>query len=229
MKNLGITSFYFLIFYGITLIFYYILPHKFQWGVLLVASIFYYLCSGNAILNFYPVFAIAICSFGIRIMARTQEENNIYPEKEKWMQKRRKAALLFVIIANVSLLILLKYINFGINTVNGVLGLFGSWGNMISRLDWLVPLGISYYSLSLIGYVTDVYFGIANHLKTRPNWHFMVCFFLSWFRDRFCVFGKMGNNSLNPMLLIISRSPGECRECFVVFLRNWLFLRGWPL
>ncbi|ODR36152.1 hypothetical protein BEI60_15380 [Eisenbergiella tayi] len=162
---MGITSFYFLIFYGITLIFYYILPHKFQWGVLLVASIFYYLCSGNAILIFYPVFAIAICSFGIRIMARTQEENNIYPEKEKWMQKRRKAALLFVIIANVSLLILLKYINFGINTVNGVLGLFGSWGNMISRLDWLVPLGISYYSLSLIGYVTDVYFGIAKPLK----------------------------------------------------------------
>ena len=158
---MGITSFYFLVFYGIVLILYYVLPKRWQWGVLLIASIFYYLCSGNAILILYPLLAVAVSFAGIYWMTKAQEEEALLKERGKDVAKRRKAALLFVIFANVAVLFLLKYINFGIHTINAAASFFGAGRDILSGFNWLVPLGISYYSLSLIGYVVDVYFGIA--------------------------------------------------------------------
>ncbi len=160
--NLGITSFYFLLFYVLVLFLYYIWPKKYQWTVLLGASIIYYLLSGNAILILYPLFAVLVCFCGIRSMLRTKEEEERLEEEGKNPEKRRKAALLFVIVSNLAILVLLKYMNFGVNTVNGIAFLLGADKDILSGLNWLVPLGISYYSLTLIGYVTDVYFGIAR-------------------------------------------------------------------
>lgn len=152
---MGITSFYFFLFFISVLLLYYLLPKKCQWMVLLAASAAYYLLSGNALLILYPLAAAAVCYIGIRMMAKAGEDG-------KDAGKRRKAALLFVILSNLAVLFLLKYINFGINTVNGIASWFGREDGLWSGLNWLVPLGISYYSLTLIGYVTDVYFGIAR-------------------------------------------------------------------
>ena len=44
---MGITSFYFLCFFGVILILYYSIPRKLQWGLLLLCSVAYYLLSGN--------------------------------------------------------------------------------------------------------------------------------------------------------------------------------------
>ena len=55
----------------------------------------------------------------------------------------------------------LKYINFGIHTISAAASFFGAGRDILSGFNWLVPLGISYYSLSLMGYVVDLYFGIA--------------------------------------------------------------------
>ncbi len=176
---MSITSFYFLIFYVVVLGLYYAVPQKAQWIILLLASVFYYLCSGNVVLIFYPILAVLVSWIGIRIIDRTREQEQMRQagtpegsngrstgqERDKWLAGRRKRALLFVIAANVSVLFLLKYINFGIHTVNGIGALLGREQDIFSSLGWLVPLGISYYSLSLIGYVTDVYFGIAQPLK----------------------------------------------------------------
>ena len=130
--------------------------------MLLGASVLYYLFSDNGILILYPIGAVLVSFLGIRIMERADREKEALQERGKSPEKIRKRALLFVIFANVAVLFLLKYINFGINTVNGIAALFGRQDPLLSGLNWLVPLGISYYSLSLIGYVTDVYFGIAK-------------------------------------------------------------------
>lgn len=159
---MGITSFYFLVFYAFVLLLYYVIPKKCQWMVLLAASIVYYLCSGNAVLILYPFFAVMVSFCGIRRMVGTREQERHLKEEGKDPEKRRKAALLFVIVTNLAILILLKYISFVLNSVNGIAFLFGAEDKILSGFNWLVPLGISYYSLSLIGYVIDVYFGIAK-------------------------------------------------------------------
>lgn len=162
---MSVTSFYFLIFYVLVLAVYYLVPKKGQWMVLLAASIAYYLLSDNGFLIVYPLAAVAVSFIGIRGILYADEHDDAIRGKGRDPQRIRRASLLFVILANVAVLFLLKYINFGINTINGVASLFGGNGNLLGKLNWLVPLGISYYSLSLIGYAADVYFEIARPLK----------------------------------------------------------------
>lgn len=152
------TSFYFLCFYACILIIYYLIPKKTQWIFLLFSSVVYYLLSGNGILILYPIMASFISYIGIRLIERAQGDG-----------KRKKLALLFVVLCLIGTLFILKYVNFGIHTVNGIAGIFGAEGNVLSGFKFMVPLGISFYTFSLLGYVIDVYNEIAlpqkNFLK----------------------------------------------------------------
>ena len=162
---MSVTSFYFLLFYALVLLIYYIVPKKGQWVILLLASLLYYLFSDNGFLIFYPAAAVLVCQAGIRRMVRVRERSEELKKLGKDPQRMCRRALIGVIAVNVGALFLLKYINFGINTVNAVASLLGGGDGLLAGLSWLVPLGISYYSLTLIGYVVDVYFEIAKPLK----------------------------------------------------------------
>lgn len=147
---MGITSFYFLCFFAVILMIYYLIPKKCQWIFLLLCSIAYYFLTNNGILILYPVASAAVCYIGTRIMSVTEDA------------KKRRNALLFVILVNIGILVALKYINFGINTINGIAGIFGHSDHLVNGLSLLVPLGVSFYTFSVIGYVMDVYYGLAK-------------------------------------------------------------------
>ncbi len=153
--DMGITSFYFLCFFAAILILYYVIPGRMQWGLLLVCSIAYYLLSGNGMLIVYPIVSVSACYTGIRLLAAV-------PEQES---KKRRTILFLTILVNIGILVVLKYVNFGIYTIDGIAGLFGSSEELIKSVDFLIPLGVSFYTFSLIGYVIDVYYGIANPQK----------------------------------------------------------------
>ncbi len=146
---MGITSFYFLCFFTVILILYYKIPKRLQWQFLLLCSVAYYFFTGNGVLILYPLASVAVCYLGTRLMAMSEDE------------KKRKIALLLVIAANIGILILLKYVNFGINTINGVAALFGSPDKVLTGWSLLIPLGVSFYTFSLLGYVLDVYYKLA--------------------------------------------------------------------
>lgn len=116
---------------------------------LLAVSVGYYLLTGNGILILYPIAACLAAYGGIRIMAGTEDG------------RRRKAALFAVTGLLLGILVILKYVNFGINTVNGLAVLFGAEGNVLEGLKLMAPLGVSFYTFSVLGYVIDVYNGIA--------------------------------------------------------------------
>lgn len=156
---MGITSFYFLCFYAVILILYYVIPKRMQWGLLLVCSVSYYLLSGNGILILYPIAAVAVCYAGGRMLLSLPAEKT----------RKRKSILVVTILVNIGILVILKYINFGIYTIDGIARLFGGTEELIPGVDFLIPLGVSFYTFSLLGYVIDVYYGIAkpqeNYLK----------------------------------------------------------------
>ena len=150
---MSFTSFYFLCFYACVLIIYYLIPAKLQWIFLLVSSVAYYLLSGNGVLILYPVVACLVAYAGLRAMAKTTD------------MKKRRLALAFVVILLIGCLFVLKYVNFGINTVNGIAGILGMGENIIAGFRFMIPLGISFYTFSILGYVIDVYNQIAMPQK----------------------------------------------------------------
>lgn len=147
------TSFYFLCFYVCVLFLYYIVPGKLQWGILLLSSIAYYLLSGNGILILYPVVSCLIAYAGIRMLSANESP------------KKRKLILAAVVVSQIGILFVLKYVNFGIQTINGLAMLLGKQENLIAGYHLLVPVGISFYTFSILGYVIDVYNGIAAPQK----------------------------------------------------------------
>lgn len=132
---MNLTDFYFLCFFALILLIYYIVPAKLQWGVLLVSSIAYYLFSGNGVLILYPVLSICLCYIISRVIDKTDKP------------RVKMAAMLTGVVLLLTVLALLKYLKF----------------SSFSML--LIPLGLSYYTFTLIGYIVDVYYGIASPQK----------------------------------------------------------------
>ncbi len=147
------TSFYFLCFYTCILFLYYLIPKKTQWVFLLLTSIAYYLLTGNGALILYPFAGCGVAYAGMRVMAGTEDG------------RKRRAALVGVVAALVGILFLLKYVNFVIQTANGIAGLFGIEGEALRGLKLAAPLGVSFYTFTLLGYVIDVYNKIAEPQK----------------------------------------------------------------
>ena len=152
---MGITSFYFLCFFTVLLVVYYCIPRKFQWGFLLMGSVAYCLLAGQGALLIYQLVSVGACYAGARMLSGTPAEED----------KRRRGILIVTILVNAGILFALKYVNFLVNTLNGAAALFGGPKELVSGVDFLAPLGVSFYTFSLLGYVIDVYYGLADAQK----------------------------------------------------------------
>ncbi|MCM1266485.1 MAG: hypothetical protein NC302_01160 [Bacteroidales bacterium] len=152
---MGITSFYFLCFFAVLLILYYGIPRRFQWGFLLLCSVSYCLLSGQGALICYPLLSVAACYAGTRFLAAAPAE----------AEKRRRGILALTIVVNIGILFALKYVNFVSNTVNGLVRIFGGPEKILPGSALLAPLGVSFYTFTLLGYVMDVYYGLAPMQK----------------------------------------------------------------
>lgn len=97
----------------------------------------------------YPFVSCLAAYCGIRFMSASKNA------------KKRKAVLAVVVVLHIGTLFVLKYVNFGINTVNGLMAAWGKHDGMLTGFDLMIPLGVSFYTFSILGYVIDVYNGIA--------------------------------------------------------------------
>ena len=150
-----VTSFYFLCFLLALLIIYYVVPKRFQWLILLLFSIAYYLLSGNGILIVYPVMASFVAFAGAYLIEGAGEDEG-----------KRKLYFAISLLLLTGSLFVLKYVNFIINTVNGIVGWFSPDKDpVLPTTSFLIPLGISFYTFSILGYLIDVYNKIAKAEK----------------------------------------------------------------
>lgn len=154
---MSLTSLTYLVFLAMVLLFYYAVERvvpKYQWLVLLAASIVFYSVASWKFLVFL------LLSAGITwASALAMEHFN------------RKCILVVSIVLNIGILAVLKYSSFAADTIRTVFPGFGK----IEKL--IVPLGISFYTFQGTGYCVDVYRG-----KTEPEKSFLRYFlFLSFF------------------------------------------------
>lgn len=166
---MSLVSLYFLLFLVILFPLYFLCNKKYKWVVLLVASItFYVLCSYKSI--FFIMFSSVIIYFMARAIDknRCKEKNFLNENKDLNLadkkvykntnKKIRKRYLSIGIISVLIVLVLMKYLNFLIDNTNSILLLFNS-DFSFKNVNWLLPLGISFYTFQAIGYICDVYWG----------------------------------------------------------------------
>lgn len=162
------TSYRFILFLIVLFVVYYLIPKKFQWLLLLFASYLFYSYAGIKYLIY--ILATTISTYLIsRRLDKIQITQSLYlkEKKEELSREERKAYkasmkarqrrwLVLCLVFNFGILAVLKYGDFTITNINGLLKLFGT-GKQLSLIGFALPLGISFYTFQTMGYLIDVY------------------------------------------------------------------------
>jgi alginate O-acetyltransferase complex protein AlgI len=138
-------SFYFLLFFPVVTLIYFLLPHKWRWLHLLIASCVFYSA-------FVPVY-ILILFFTIIVDYIAA----LYIEKAEG--KKRKRYLVISIIANVGVLAVFKYCNFLLDNMNQLMTALEIHTRPIPLLDIILPIGLSFHTFQAMSYTIEVYRG----------------------------------------------------------------------
>ena len=177
------TSYTFLLFLLGVFVIYYILPSKAQWVFLLMASLVFYCFAGWQYLFYILFTGISTYIFARVIQSKvdkqkeyiklhkqelSKEERKAYKEKKK---KVRGIFLFLCLLLNFGILGVIKYSNFCIGNINGI------FGGQIPLHDWVLPLGISFYTFQTMGYIIDVY---REKYEAEKN-PFKLMLFVSFF------------------------------------------------
>ena len=167
---MSFVSLAFALFVTIVICLYYIIPKKYQWIVLLVASyVFYFICSEKLIVYLLvTTISVFTCAKYISGSVKKQKEyikaNKELSKDEKKQikaafKKKQRWLLLLCVFINIGILAYLKYINWGIAYFNYYrLHWFGVV-DFVNPINILMPLGISFYTFQSVGYIIDVYNG----------------------------------------------------------------------
>ena len=89
---------------------------------------------------------------------------------------RKRLILLISIITNLGLLGVFKYFNFGVASINGILGWAGSTPLSL-QANWVLPVGISFYTFQSMSYTIDVYRGRLEPERNPLRFGLYVAFF----------------------------------------------------
>lgn len=181
-----LVSYEFMAFLAILLLLYYLIPGRFQWILLLLASYLFY-AWGGAFYLLYPWITTVTTWFLAGRIGRLTEESRAYikehkpgreekKEYNKKIKRKQKRLMVSGLVLNFGILAALKYFNFLLENINGILGIAGVEGEFV-YVSWLLPLGISYYTFQSMGYLIDVYYRKYEPERSLAKFALFVSFF----------------------------------------------------
>lgn len=134
----------FLLFFPVAFLIYRLLPHRFRWILLLIASYYFYM-------SWRVEYAVLILfSTVVDYYAAIFMEKEEVGGRKKWLWAS--------LASNLGLLFFFKYHNFLSGSVNEVFQASG-WALQIPYHEFLLPVGISFYTFQTLSYTIDVYRG----------------------------------------------------------------------
>ncbi len=175
---------YLYFFLPISIIGYCFMPKKAKKFYLLAASmIFYWLISGKLIL-FLLITVMSVHHFALwldRIRAQKDAavkecEKEERKQVKKAFQKKGRIVLAFAAVVHIGALLVIKYSPFFTGNINSLLKLFGSQA-VLDIPQFIMPIGISFFTLQAVSYLVDVYRGVS---KADDN-IFRLALFMSFF------------------------------------------------
>ncbi len=165
---MSFTSYWFVLTLGLLIFVYYIIPKKFQWMFLLVASYGFYATAGWECLLYISITTLSTYLAARKINSITKSKTEYLKTNKSSLDKNAKKTykdsikrkqrvwLMLALAVDLGLLIVLKYTNFFIDNINDIFEGVGGF-TPVSYADIIIPLGISFYTFQSLGYLIDVY------------------------------------------------------------------------
>lgn len=153
----------FTVFFPVVALVFFVIPHRFRWLFLLLASYYFYM-------NWKPIYALLILTSTLVTWScglLLQSAENI---------RTKKIYLVLSLFINFSILFLYKYFNFVNATIYDGLDYLGiRWD--VPNLDLLLPVGISFFTFQAVGYTIDVYRGTIRAERHLGIYALFISFF----------------------------------------------------
>lgn len=149
-------SFSFLIFFTLVFILFWKIPKKFQWILLLGAGYYFYGSWKPAYLGLILLTTLISYYAAITMRRYTAYKTHL---------------LLLALLFNLGSLFIFKYFNFFSLSINQFFDF------TLPQFKILLPIGISFYTLQIIGYLLDVYKGKIQPEKHLGFFALFACFF----------------------------------------------------
>lgn len=143
---MNFNSWQFLIFLPIVVALYWLLPSRFRWIMLLIASYIFYMC-WNVWLIFLITFTTAVSYVSGLVMEKYGDRLAI-----------KRACLIITLVACLGVLFFFKYFTFAVNLVIDLINL-GAAEIPEFAFSLILPVGISFYTFQTLSYVIDIYRG----------------------------------------------------------------------
>ena len=131
------TSYEFIAAAALVFTLYYLIPKRYQWKFLLVVSYLFYWQAGRSRI-FYILVTTLVTYYGALRIGKLGQEKAAWLEAHKktadregkkrfraGIKKRQKVFFLAALLLDLGLLVVMKYTNFFIENVNGVIGALG--------------------------------------------------------------------------------------------------------
>ena len=156
----------FMIFFPVVIGVYFLIPKKLRMYWLLVASYYFYM-SWNATYALL-IGGSTVATYISGLLFSAYKKGNV--------RKKRFVTMVVCIVLNLGILELFKYANFAIETGNILLNALHI-DPIDSRFNFMLPVGISFYTFQALGYMIDVYRGDVEVEKNFVRYALFVSFF----------------------------------------------------
>lgn len=187
----------FALFVTAALILYYLLPKRWRWILLLVASYVFYALSDVTNLFYIVLTTVSVYISATLIEKKVIKQNEyLLANKESLSREDKKAykaavknkqkvILWMCVVLNFGILVLVKYFNPSLtSTENLVIAYLNMFrlnvfhnNDFIPFKNFIMPLGISFYTFQSIGYLIDIYYGKYEREKNLFRFALYVSFF----------------------------------------------------
>ena len=213
------TSYAFIGFVILLVALYYVLPKKAKWPLLLLGSYVFYFFAGWKCLFYIAGVTVITYIAGLLISSNKKKADARFSEmklleksgegspeevgkearkrfKEGQKKKRRRIMAIGITLA-LLILAVVKYTNFTIYNINGILSAFHA-PKRINFLTIALPMGISFYTFQAVGYVIDVYRDRHEAQKNFFKYALFVGFFPQLVQGPISRYGDLSKELFTP-------------------------------
>ena len=176
---MNLNSLIMLLFVTVSVIIYYLIPKRFQPILLLILSIIYYISNGFGAFFFILTTAVTTYLAGLALSRENED-------------KKRRVITALTLIFNFGILFVLKYTNFIILNLEAFLP------GKLRTFEWMLPLGISFYTFQSMGYLLDVCWKRIEAEKSFFRFALFVSFFPQIMQGPIGRYGKLQKTLFSP-------------------------------